>query len=421
MKRWAFLVCLWACEGTSPATVDVVDGALDGAVDTRGEDAAPDARPGVVDATVDVVADAALDAAPPEPDFSDELFDPSRVLEVSLEIEPADWEALRVQRRTGLSTAGEDCLDAPFPSPYTWFEARVTIDGTTYERVGVRKRGFIGSVSESRPGLRLELDRHIDGQLHRSVEHMNLNNARQDPSGLRTCLAYGVFRRAGLSTPRCSLARVWVNGVDLGIYSHVEVLKKRFLRRNFGNDSGYLYEGTLSDFRAPWWGTLEQKTREDAPNRAPIEAIARAVEAPDDQLLAALDAVIDLDAFLSFWAAEVLTSHWDGYAGNTNNFWFYVDPVDPRAVFIPWGTDSTFEGPRLLFEGRQAPWSVTATGVLARRLYLHPEGRARYLDRLQTLITTAWDVEGTVDFSAVATTEGAPIEGTFDLVLYARP
>lgn len=366
-----------------------VDGSVDGTVD-----AAPDAAPPEPDATVDAALDAQVDAAPPEPDFSDELFDPTRVLQVALELDPADWDTLRQQGRTGIRTAGEDCLDAPFPSPYTWFEARITIDGTTYERVGVRKRGFIGSLSENKPGLRIELDRHIDGQLHRSVEHMNLNNARQDPTGLRTCLAYGVFRRAGLPAPRCSLARVSVNGQDLGIYSHVEVLKNRFLRRNFGNDSGYLYEGTLSDFRAPWWGTMEQKTLEETPNRAPIEAIAQAATVPDAELLAALDQVIDLDAFITFWAAEVLTAHWDGYAGNTNNFWFYVHPDDGRARFIPWGADSTFEVPRLLFEGRQAPWSVMAIGVITRRLYLHPEGRARYLERLQQLITTAWDVPG---------------------------
>ena len=37
----------------------------------------------------------------------------------------------------------------------------------------------------------------------------------------------------------------------------------------------------------------------------------------------------------------MLVGHWDGYAGDRNNYHFYREPDGPF-VFIPWGTDDTF-------------------------------------------------------------------------------
>ena len=44
---------------------------------------------------------------------------------------------------------------APLRSPYTYVEASVTIDGVEFPRVGLRKKGFIGSqsTSQSEQGL----------------------------------------------------------------------------------------------------------------------------------------------------------------------------------------------------------------------------------------------------------------------------
>ena len=267
----------------------------------------------------------------------------------------------------------------------------MTVDGTSYEDVGVRKKGFFGSLSRSKPSLKIRFDKFIDRQTHETLTRLTLNNGRQDPTLLRTCLAYGVFARAGVPAPRCNFAHLTVNGQPLGVYAHVESLKKPFLRRHFVDPDGHLYEGTLSDFRPEYRGTIEQKNDEANPYPAPIDRLVEAAQLPDAALLPALEAALDLDRFLSFWAAEVLTAHWDGYAGNTNNFWFYDDPTSGRVVFIPWGPDATFGPPRLFFEGARAPWSVFASGILARRLYLHPEGQARYLARLDALLEEVWD------------------------------
>ena len=43
-------------------------------------------------------------------------------------------------------------------SPYTYVEASVTIDGVAFPNVGLRKKGFIGSQSTSRPSLKIKLN-----------------------------------------------------------------------------------------------------------------------------------------------------------------------------------------------------------------------------------------------------------------------
>lgn len=382
-----------------------VDAARDGGRPVDAGPVDPDAEAATVDAARDAGPEPALDAAPdPDPDPGPDagppvvhpdpaVFDPDHLIVVDLQIDPADWDALRAQSRGDLDFARHDCLDAPFPSPYDWFPARVVIDGVAYDDIGVRKKGFYGSVSGTRPSVKIRFDKYVDGQSHRGLTRLTLNNGRQDATRLRTCLAYGVFARLGVPAPRCSFARLTVNGADLGVYAHVESIERPFLADHFGDPDGWLYEGQLSDFRPGWRGTIQQKSREDAPHGAGIDRVIAALEAPDETLLEALDDALDLDAFFTFWAAEALLGHWDGYAGNNNNFWFYEHPADGRLRFVPWGPDSTFQPPYLFFENRLGPHSVFANGAIAHRLYGHPEGRARYIDRMNALLGQ-WDPAG---------------------------
>jgi hypothetical protein len=311
-------------------------------------------------------------------------------LDVHIDINTDDWDVLRYQDRGDLYLTDE--CDWP-ESPFTWFSASVTVDGEVFENVGVRKKGFVGSMDEDKPSLKIKFDKFVEDQTFLDSERLTLNNSVQDESYIRQCLAYDIFTAAGTPAPRCNFAQVFLNGENLGIYVNVESMKKQLIGRHFNDNDGYFYEGTISDFREGWDATFEQKTNEDEPTRRPIEAIASALEASDEDLIDALSAVIDFDAFLTFWAVETMTAHWDGYAGNTNNYYLYEDPESGLTHFLPWGTDGTFVGPYMLFEDKVAPRSINAAGLLARRLYLNPEGQELYINRLQSLLDTHWDVE----------------------------
>ena len=326
----------------------------------------------------------------PVVDPTDHVYDPDRLMSVQIDIDPTDWDALRTQTRDGWAMlSAEDCLAEPWGSPFTWFGATVTLDGEVFEDVGVRKKGFLGSLSELKPGLKIDLSEYGQTAEFSGAERLTLNNAISDPSFLRQCLGYGFYRDAGLPASRCSYATVEVNGEYLGVYVNVEPIKKPMLERYFGDDGGNLYEGTLSDFREGWSGTFEKKTNEEQDDWSDIEALVAALETDDDGLLDALEPVLDLDAFFLHWAAEVLSSHTDGYAWNTNNYYLYADPTDGRLHFIPWGIDAILYGA----SGEGTPASVFAYGYLANRLFELPEGRARYHAALEGLLDGPWDEE----------------------------
>jgi hypothetical protein len=310
------------------------------------------------------------------------LFDPDRVLAIEIEVAPEHWETVRTQSRSWVDIYAS-CLRGPFESPYTFVPAAVTLDGARFDPVRLRKRGFLGSLSTSKPSLRISID---------GAEDVLLNNSIQDPSYLRQCLAYRTFDAAGLPAPRCNLARVRVNGEDLGLYVHVERIDDAFVARHFAASGGDLYEGTYSDFRAGWTATFELE--DGAGDRGAIEDAARALERPDEELVEALDAVVDVDQLMRFWAVEVLVTHRDGLAGNANNYFAYRDPADGRFDFIPWGADGSFlPGSDPFGNGREA---VVAGSMAPWRLYQLPAARARFAEMLETLLDEVWDEDALV-------------------------
>ena len=244
-----------------------------------------------------------------------------------------------------------------------------------------------------KPALKVRFDRFVDGQLlGGAMKRLTLNNVQQDPSMINTCMAYRVFAAAGLPAPRCNFATVSVNGEDMGLYVHVESMKTAFLERHFSDAGGNLYEGTLSDFRPEWRGTFEKKTNEDAADWSDIDAVVAALQDPSPAGLQALAEIVDLDRFYTFWAVEVLIGHWDGYAGNRNNFYFYREPGAPF-VFMPWGADDVFGSSDVPFDEFKSPEAVLAHGAIAHRLYRDGAARAAYVARLRHLLDSVWNEE----------------------------
>ena len=365
----ASMLALPACGGDDDDVDSAVDaGALDGA--------APDGGP---DASV--------------PDEAAPLFEPDRLLEIEIELDPADWDVLRHQHHDARAYI-ENCPSGVPARPYSYFPATVRIDGETIDNVGIRKKGFVGSVTPVRPSLKISFDEYEPDRTYLGLDRLTLNNNRQDPSQANACLSYRIFREAGVAAPRCNFAVVTVNGQALGVYSNVESLRRGFLRQNFGDDSGNLYEGAIADFRPVWVDNYESKPGNDT-DRSDLQALVDALAPDDADVESRLEPILDVDAFLTFWATEVLVGHWDGYAGNRNNHYIYRDPSSGRFFFIPWGPDSAFvhDNPFLDFA---APPSVRAVAMLTERLYDQPALRARYQARLQELLDQVWDEDALV-------------------------
>ena len=151
----------------------------------------------------------------------DDLFPTDRVLDVQITVDEKAWDKIRHQSRNFVSALHEKRKAAPIKGPYEYVNANVTIDGVKFEKVGLRKKGFIGSQSTSRPSLKIKLN-HTDKE--RSIgglTNLTMNNNKQDGSIVSQYLGYALFNTAGSPASRCAFAKVTVNGKNLGVYSHV--------------------------------------------------------------------------------------------------------------------------------------------------------------------------------------------------------
>ncbi len=320
----------------------------------------------------------------------DDLFPHDQVLDVQITIDSKDWDSIRHQSRNFFEALNESRQHAPIDHPYTYFEASVLIDGVEFPQVGIRKKGFIGSQNSTRPSIKVKLN-HVDkeGQID-GLTNLTFNNNQQDVSLISQFMGYGLFNSAGIPAPRCAYANVTVNGQDLGIYAHVERIHRPFLKREFGNDDGVLYEGTVVDFYPGWLGSFEHKLGSDEVGRKKIQKLIDVLNNPNDNIESLIGELVDLESFYVFWAMEGLLGFWDGYSGNRNNFFIYLNPNTDKFHFIPWGADSMFERYSPIRDDRRDPVSVKTQGLISNRLYQLKSGRQRYQNALEEIMAQNW-------------------------------
>ena len=322
----------------------------------------------------------------------DDIFPTDRIIDVQITLSQQDWNTIRYQSRDFRTALSASRQFKPMESPYTYVEASVSIDGVVFPKVGLRKKGFIGSLSHTRPSLKIKLN-HIDkdGEIE-GLTNLTLNNNKQDTGLVSQFMGYALFNAIGSPAPRCAYAKVTVNGKNLGIYAHVETMRKPLLKRAFGNSDGPLYEGTVVDFYEGWENSFEHKRGEDTRGRTHIQALIDLLADPK-ATEADIGKLVDLEAFYKFWAAEGLVGFWDGYSGNKNNFFAYLNPDDNKFYFIPWGMDSIFTKMSKLdfMNDPRAPISVKTQGLIAYKLYQFESGRQRYREVLTEILDKHWN------------------------------
>ncbi len=323
----------------------------------------------------------------------DDIFPADRVLDVQITVADKDWDTIRYQSRDFFSALHESRKVAPPEAPYTYVDASVTIDGVLFPNVGLRKKGFLGSLSTTRPSLKVKLN-HTDKDAGvEGLTNLTLNNNQQDISLMSQFMGYALFNAAGSPAPRCAYAKVTVNGVNLGVYSHVETVRRSFLRRAFGTDDGTLYEGPYVDFYEGWLGSFERKTGKDAPGREKIQQLIEVLKGDNKNIEGAIGKLVNLDAFYTYWAVEGLLGFWDGYSGNNNNFFIYLNPETDKFHFLPWGADSLFSKRSKLehHNNARAPISVKTRGLLAHKLYQQKSIRERYAKTMIGILKNRWN------------------------------
>lgn len=261
--------------------------------------------------------------------------------------------------------------------------ATVRVGGVRYDSVGVHVKGSAGSRRgiDDNPALTLSFSKFKPGQLFHGLKKIHLNNSVQDDSRMNELIATAVYHQAGIPVSRVTHGLVTINGHDHGLYVIKEGFDKFWLRRNFPDATGNLYDG---GFLQDVDNDLERDEGTGPDDHKDLRALAEAADTHDLKARReALGKLLDLDQFITYWAIQNLLCDWDGYIYNRNNYRLYHEPRSGRFTFVPHGMDQMFHdvGFRL---------DQGATGLVARQVQELSGFRDRYFDRVEAVLTNTF-------------------------------
>jgi len=254
---------------------------------------------------------------------------------------------------------GDEELASIRRSPRTYVRGNLQEGTQVFTNIGIHLKGM-GSFQplEQKPSFVLKFDKFEPSRNYHGLDRLMLNNSIQDQTYMAELLATGLFRDAGVPAAHVTHARVRLNGRNLGLYVAIEAMNKGFLKRNFHDSSGNLYEGYLRDIN----GRLDQDNGSETSQRD-VRTLFAACQVPDlTERFQRLNKLLDVDRFASFAAMEMLIAHWDGYTLHTNNYRFYHDPGSDKMVFIAHGLDAVFYRPNVLIQ-------PTIRSIVSRALF----------------------------------------------------
>jgi len=338
----------------------------------------------------DAAADVARsDGAPADPTTA--VFDPDVLHQITLDVAAQDLQTLLTDRTKRIA-------------------GTLTFDGRTVANVTAHRKGLTTG-SSTKPSLVIDLDDLVKNQKLLGLSKLVLNNAVQDPSFLNEHLAYEFFRMAGQAAPRTAHGLVSINGKAYGLYIVEEAIDKTYLARAFGaaNKEGNLYEGSLHDFvvdqtQGKWPNDLTLKNElEEMRTRDDIIALANVVKsAPLADFERLVGQKLDLAAFITLFAADMILCTWDDYFYASNNYYLYDNPGDGRFVVMTHSPDWLFS-PRASFPTSKpdptldpfVPLASLKAGVgpgqIASKLRQIPALEARLRAEVARLARQVWD------------------------------
>lgn len=260
-------------------------------------------------------------------------FEPERVIEVHLELAPADWQAMR---------------DRPLEEAY--YPGSIVYDGVRLDDVAIRVKGnsslsFPARAGQDRFSFKVDVNRLVPDQELLGVNKLNFNNGFHDPTLMREHLAYEVMRQMDLPASRTGFVDLWLNDDHMGLYTVVEHVDGAFLRERFDDDEGDLYKPEARGGELTWRGEdiesypgLQLERAEDGTDHGPILALLGTLNRRPGAL--PLAEVLDVDPALRYLAAVVAMSIYDSYVGPPHNYYLY----EQGGIFtvIPWDLNGAF-------------------------------------------------------------------------------
>ncbi|MFU7559519.1 CotH kinase family protein [Stieleria sp. JC731] len=268
------------------------------------------------------------------------LYDLSTFRTLFIDFENADWES-------ELEDFHGTDVDVP---------AMLTVDGKTFEGVGIHFRGMssYGMVPTGyKRSFNLSIDMVDEDQRLLGYKTLNLLNSSSDDSMLSTVL-YSQIANKYIAAPKANFVRVVINGENWGVYTNVQQFNKDFLRENYSSDKGARWKVSGSpagggglDYRgddpSSYQHPYEQKSGGKKSLAKLIDLCRVLDETSTEQLPAKLEKICDVDGLLWFLAIDNALINSDGYWIRASDYSIYLDGKD-KFHFIPHDMNEAFRG-----------------------------------------------------------------------------
>jgi hypothetical protein len=325
-----------------------------------------------------------VDAPGPERDFlfavDDSQPPASTASAYRVVVTDATWTELR--SRDIMSNV---LLDATFIGP----------EGQIRYNVGLRYRG---SSSRRHDPKSYRISLH-DDERFQGIRRLNLNRYYTNSQ----IYSMDFLRRAGL--PYCQewFVNLWIHGTWDDRYLYVEPVHEEFLKRYYGEEGGegtlyrgweidalhrsadFTYRGTDPEEYRPLYENITGDWEHD--DYAAIIALCEAFDparTPDEELPAALEALIDTDQWLLFFAAQACLSNNEGNLAKDkgDDYFLYFRATDGKGELIPWDFDDSFHS------ATEQLFRPTVDAI--ERFLEHPAFAPGYYRHLERLIDGAF-------------------------------
>lgn len=283
--------------------------------------------------------DTALDTAAEE---TVELFDASVVHTIDVVF---DDEAYDAMIQTYTATGDKESI-----------VATVTIDGVTYEQVGLRLkgnsslRGVTGqSLPEELPWL-IELDEFVDGQDHQAYEDIVIRSNNTE-TALNEAVALELLEEVGLASQEAVATTFTVNGSDAELRLAIEHPDDdEWYESWFDDADGALYKAESTgdwsyrgDDPEAYDEVFDQEGGSDVADLTPLMDFLQFINETDDATFAAeLPDRLDVDAFATYLAMMDLLDNFDDIDGPGNNAYLWWDAETAQFTVVPWDLNLAF-------------------------------------------------------------------------------
>lgn len=328
------------------------------------------------------------------------FYDSSHIAEVNLQFSQSNYWSL---------------LTANYQSK-TEIPATMTVDGATYDGVGIRLKGntsynMAGNSQKKSFNVSMDFtdaDLEIDG-----YSTLNFNNSFQDPTFLREVL-YARQIRKYVPALKGNFVHLTLNGVDWGIYPNIQQVNKDFYKEWFKNNDGINWRadspsgiGGGGPGGGPQWGdgtaainylgtdTTSYKkyyTLKYSELDNPWQKLVNLCDKLNNTSVADLPNVLpnylDIDKTLWFLACEIAFGDDDSYVykGKMDYYIYYDEETN---LFNP----IEFDG-NSAFNSQASSWGpfYNETKVnypLLNKMLKVPQWRQRYIAHMKTLLEEA--------------------------------